>query len=891
MEDGAARIETGRPLTSQTGYASALRGELRNLWRHVLSRRAPQALPALSQDGSGVLADEHITEYLQGLTIWFQLLRIIEENTTTRYRRMAETESGPSAIEGSFATLLQHHATVSPEDFQAVARDLRVGPTLTAHPTEAKRVTVLEIHRRIFRALADLESSRLTPRERQELISGIECEIDLLWLTGELRLQRPTPDDEIAWGLQFFRDSLFDAATYVTGQYQEAVDTRFGPGQEATAFLQFHSWIGGDRDGNPGVTTETTRAALTQARSAIIDRHRQSLARAAGHLSISSAISHLPEAARDELQSVIDAAPLPEGLESRNPGELFRQALSALTRRIAATGSDAEAANGAPAYLHVRFFIADLRKIESALSAIDAQGLANRLIRPIRWQAEVFGFRTFVLDVRQNSSVTTRVISEIWGPDAPSYGTPAWSERLRVDLAKPELTSPDPAGLGDEARELLALLALMHETRLGPDPRAIGPFILSMTRSSDDLLGVYLLARHAGFGAERLDLRVVPLFETIEDLRAAPQILNELMKVPLARRSLDDGSHRIEIMLGYSDSNKDGGFLCSSWELEKAQRNIKQALADHRLIPVFFHGRGGSVSRGGAPTERAIAAQPFGTINGQLRTTEQGEVVSAKFSNRPTAQHELERLAASVLAQSLETAAGPVPTEFNHTLEALAGLSQTAYRGFLQRPGFIDYFQQASPVEELAKLKMGSRPARRFGAQSLDDLRAIPWVFAWSQNRHLMTSWFGFGSAISELRRIQGPDADERLRRMFQDSRIFRLIVDEVEKSLFHADMEIAGKYATLVADPSVRDDIFGRVQQEYRDSRAAVMLLNGGTALGERFPNMSGTFARVRDDLTRVHDMQIGLLRDYRAQPGRGNLVPLMQTMNCISTALGWTG
>ena len=362
----------------------------------------------------------------------------------------------------------------------------------------------------------------------------------------------------------------------------------------------------------------------------------------------------------------------------------------------------------------------------------------------------MFGFRTHTLDVRQNSTVTTAVIGEIWSLTgaAPAYGTPDWSRRLRDELGRADLTHADRARLSPEARELLDLLALMRQARMSEDPEAIGPFILSMTRTADDILGVYLLARHAGFGAEKLDLQVVPLFETIDDLRRAPEVFDAVLKVPLAERSLRTRDGTVEVMLGYSDSNKDGGFLCSTWELDKAQRRLTQSLARHRLRPVFFHGRGGSVSRGGAPTGRAIAAQPVGTVQGRLRITEQGEVVSSKYANRGTAQNQLELLASSVLSHlpvRVQPAADP---EHIDALEALAGLSQTAYVCLLGMPGFLDYFQQASPVEELAMLKIGSRPARRFGARSLADLRAIPWVFAWSQNRHMITGWYGFGSAI-----------------------------------------------------------------------------------------------------------------------------------------------
>ena len=359
------------------------------------------------------------------------------------------------------------------------------------------------------------------------------------------------------------------------------------------------------------------------------------------------------------------------------------------------------------------------------------------------------------------------MLSEIWSRDgatAPDYGSKDWSARLRAELASQSLQEIDPATLSDQGAELISLLRLMRDTRESVDREAVGPFILSMTRSTDDLLGVYLLARYAGFGAETLDLRVVPLFETIADLRAAPGILADFLDVPLARRSIrKSGGDRLEVMLGYSDSNKDGGFLCSTWELEKAQRGILRTLANYGLMPAYFHGRGGSVSRGGAPTERAIAAQPPGTVAGQMRITEQGEVVSAKYANRGSALNSLEVLASSVLLHSAGGRKAAVMPEFDDALEGLAGMSQTAYSTLLHRPGFVEYFQQASPVEELAMLKIGSRPARRFGAKSLADLRAIPWVFAWSQNRHLITGWYGFGTAIGSFRKIRGRDGDDLL--------------------------------------------------------------------------------------------------------------------------------
>ncbi|MEY8827887.1 phosphoenolpyruvate carboxylase [Sedimentitalea sp. XS_ASV28] len=874
---------------TRVDYADGLRADLHELWRKVIAHRAPQVLPVLESGDGPLPGDADPVPFLQALNIWFHLLKIVEENADMRLRRRTETREGPDAVEGSFARAISQFPDVSEDEFAAATRTLSVGPTLTAHPTEAKRVTVLEIHRRIYRSLVALETQRWTPRERAEVMADIESEIDLLWLTGELRLERPTPQDEIEWGLQFFRDSLFDAVPQLYDRFQAAVAGRFDRASKAHPCIRFHSWIGGDRDGNPNVTSDVTERAIARSRATILDRYEADLTVAASHASISAAIAAVPDAALDDLNAVINSGRTARAARHANPGEVFRQAISAIGNRIAATRDQDEALH----YIQVADFISDLKRVEAALVAVDADRLAARLIRPIRWRAEVFGFRTFTLDIRQNSTVTTRALADIWqcAGGAFDYGTPDWSRRLRAELGSADLPWVDRKALAAETQELLRLLALMRDARLGADRHAVGPFILSMTRSCDDLLAVFLLARYAGFGTEKLDLRVVPLFETIEDLRAAPQILDDLLKVPLARRSLKADGDLVEIMLGYSDSNKDGGFVCSTWELEKAQRNIARALAGHGLRPEFFHGRGGSVSRGGAPTERAIAAQPRDTINGRLRTTEQGEVVSSKFANRGTALRNLELLASSVLAQSLDSGPQLARPEFNDALEALSGISQTAYCTLLRQPGFIDYFQQASPVEELTMLKMGSRPARRSGAQTLDDLRAIPWVFAWSQNRHLITGWYGFGTALASFRRVRGSEGDRLLAEMFRHSRLFRLIVDEVEKSLYHADMDIAARYASLVSDASGRNAIFDRIRRSYDQSCIELRALTGSSDIGKRFPNMCARFDRVRGELGRIHELQVNLLSRSRQSPRDVDATPLLQSMNCIATGLGWTG
>ena len=569
-------------------------------------------------------------------------------------------------------------------------------------------------------------------------------------------------------------------------------------------------------------------------------------------------------------------------MQRRNPGEVFRQALSAIVLRL-----EHSLADGARAYGTPNDLTNDLMAVETALMAIGAVELVAQYLRPLRWRAEVFGFRTAALDVRQNSTVINRVLEEVW----PQLGLGAApnSADLRKLLARDALPQLDLDSLGPVGRDLLALLALMQDRTEGTDPDAFGPFIVSMTRSADDLLAVYLLARLAGSGQDGAFV-VVPLFETIADLRAAPAILTDLLTTGTARAAYRQRRDLVEVMLGYSDSNKDGGFLCSIWELEIAQRRIAEALKALGYRPGFFHGRGGSVSRGGAPAERAIAAQPSGTVQGFLKLTEQGEVVSSKYANRGSALINLELLMSSVLVHSDGGREQRNP-EHDEAMEALSGMSQAAYAGLVRHPGFVDYFQLASPVEEMANLKLGSRPTRRFGAMGLQDLRAIPWVFAWSQNRHMLTGWFGLGSAIESFLRVRGPGARALLADMFEHSGLFRLIIDEVEKSLFQSDMKVAANYARLADSVPTRDLIFARILREHEATTAAVLAITGEDQLAERFPLLRHQFDRLRPQLDRINDLQVDLLAKTREAGRSGVSIPLLQSMNCVAAALGWTG
>ncbi|MGH6854768.1 MAG: phosphoenolpyruvate carboxylase, partial [Aestuariivirga sp.] len=730
-------------------------------------------------------------------------------------------------------------------------------------------------------------------------------EIDLLWMTGEIRLEKPTVQQEIHWGLHFFRESLFDRTATLCDLIEAAVQRHY-PELPARVKppLKFSSWIGGDRDGNPFVTVDVTRSALAENRRAITGRLEKRLIDLARLVSVSVNEMTIPATFQAHLDAQLAASGQAKELLSRNALEPFRLFFSCLQLRLAATVGSG---SGAKPFANAAELGSELLAAEQALADMQAVALASTLVRPVRWEVEIFGFRTVSLDIRQNTTVTNRVLAEIWrkinpvakdGP--PEAGSEAWTQWINSELQKPLGFLPQFRNVSDEARELLDLLLLIRETLDGPDPQAIGCFILSMTQNAGDVLGLYLLAKYCGLFSDETSreccrLRIVPLFETIDDLRRAPAILKDLLATPVVRGSVKANGGRQELMLGYSDSNKDGGFFCASFELYEAQRRLIHAGRKAGIEVSFFHGRGGSVSRGGAPTGRAIAAQPAGSVGGRMRVTEQGEVVSSKFANRGTALYNLELLASSVFVHTLKSLDEPelrtVP-EHQQAVEAIARGSFEHYRKLAEDPALMSYFQWASPVEELTNLKLGSRPARRFGAKGIGDLRAIPWVFAWSQNRHLLTGWYGLGYALDDFLVPAGGEGLKLLRGMYNRSRGFRLAVDEVEKSLYLADMEVAEQYASLVPDRNGGERLFALIRHEHSRTSRAILGLTGETILCERFEGLRRRFERVRPMVNQANRWQIELLRQTRNSPGQESLMmPLLMTMNCVAAGLGWTG
>ncbi|HEU4641337.1 MAG TPA: phosphoenolpyruvate carboxylase [Gemmatimonadaceae bacterium] len=933
-----AALPTSIAEETGAGAAHATEAEalLHDLLVRVVRARAPGAERAIADGGGEETREEPAgaaegapadpARALQAIGVWAQLLSIAELHDAMRTRRASIAAEGEAAAAGTFARVFDawRAAGIPAETVRELVRALRVVPTITAHPTEAKRVTVLEKHQAIYHELGDALDSPL-PHERSRALDALRADIEVLWLTGELRLEKPTVAQEVAWGIHYLEDTLFDAAGEVHDDLARALRTYY-PGESADApVIELGSWIGGDRDGNPNVTGDVTRSAVLEYHRTALRRYDRRIREMLRALSISARAVAVPPSFRGAVERALEESGAGEAIAARNPGELFRQFGACMLRRLAGTAARARGddTRNTPCYAGVEELLADLRAVERGLEEAGCGAAAAVHATPLRREVEAFRFSAVRLDVREHArllgaaaaeAARLRVAAAAADPTAAiaigaagegaAPRADAGAPPLRAALLAPRAGALPKAALGERAAEIVALFELVREMRQRVDRRAFGSVIISGTERADDVLGVYLLAKEAGLfvdeaGVESCTIPIVPLFETIADLRRAPAVMRELFDVPLVKRSVRAQGNVQEVMIGYSDSNKDGGFLTSNWELYKAQQRLARVGEECGVTITFFHGRGGSVSRGGAPTHRALAAQPPGTIGTRLRLTEQGEVVSFKYGYRDTATYQLELLASSVMECSLASRASRAPALVpgaEEAMEALAGAADAAYRALVHHEHLLAYFTAATPLEELSLLNLGSRPARRSGTRSLADLRAIPWVFAWTQNRHLIPGWYGVGSALEAFATIRGARGEAMLARMFAESPIFRLVVDEVEKTLAQVDLPLVRAYAGLVPDALARDAILPRIEDEYHRSVAAVLRLTGERALVERFPIFRRRIARRAALLERAHRRQIELLRRVRAPEGdperhERELSSLLLSINCIAACFGTTG
>jgi phosphoenolpyruvate carboxylase len=760
------------------------------------------------------------------LSVAFQLLNMVEENAAAQTRALRDRAEGVWAEPGAWGAQLKRLKEAGLEEslIAETLRSVRVEPVLTAHPTEAKRLSVLDQHRVLFGLLEQITQPDLPKPEERSLRSSVKAALERLWRTGEILLEKPTLADERRNVLHYLRDVFPRVLPTLDARLREAwMEAGFDPellrAPGSMPRIRFGTWVGGDRDGHPGVTAEVTAETLERLRVNALVVLRQKLADLAEQLSLSSWMQ-APPTQLEEGTTRLEAALGSRSPSASRPGEPWRRYVELIVARLPleeSPGQLAQLCQEEGRYLHAAEVIADLDLLHASLAEIGAGRLAESDVQPVRRVLEVFGFHLAQLDIRQNSIFHAKALSQLLGASGISADDwEEWSETERLRFLEKELRSPRPflhpsASAGPEADAVLGCYRVLaaHIERFGA--AGIGALIVSMTRRLSDLLVVYVLAREAGLLRSLPEgivclLPVVPLFETIEDLEGAPGMLRSFLEQPVTRNSLEFAANRSgrpsemvqQVMVGYSDSNKDGGIMASQWALQRSQKLLAQSAANSGVALRFFHGRGGTVSRGAGPTHRFLEALPHGSLSGQMRLTEQGETIAQKYANPATATYNLELLLAGVTATTVQHGTHSVEDPaFGPLMEKLAVTSRKAYRDLLDADGFLSFYRQATPIDALENSRIGSRPSRRTGRPSLADLRAIPWVFSWSQARYYIPGWYGMGSALSAL-------SEEELALLTAHRRAWPFwgyVLTNVESSLASADTELMDLYADLVED------------------------------------------------------------------------------------------
>jgi len=816
---------------------------------------------------------------VRAFSVYFQLVNIAERYHRVRRRRQYESSPGNPPQRASVASALSRlkGEGVGAEALQGTLDGMNVGLVLTAHPTEALRRSVRRKHVRIGEMLENLEFPALTWKERGRLEEELAEEITALWQTDELRVRRPEVNQEIERTLLFFENPLISATLEAYREFEDELSRQFPQGTPSLGrVLEFGSWVGGDQDGNPFVEPGMINAALGLHREVILKRHLSSVLGLVDHLSLSARMVPVSQELRRSVQSDEDLMPeVARRHRTVDPNELYRRKLLLVAERLRSTLADP----GSPtAYGGAADFVRDLAVVRDSLLGHGGERIANGGLRDLIRQAEVFGFHLAKLDVRQESSVIVRTVSGLLaantGEDLLSMGEAERASRLRELLAAPDSLPVVPAEISEEANRVMETFDGIRRAKEGFSEPPVETFVLSMAHHASDVLSVQLLARRAGLlevdergRCTENYLRITPLFETVDDLRRAPEVLRQLLGDPFYRSSLSRSGDLQEIMLGYSDSGKDAGYVTSNWTLYEAQGLLSSVALEHGVKLRLFHGRGGSAGRGGGPSYQAIMAQPANTLDGSIRITEQGEVISFKYSMRGLARRNLD----TVLAAVLEASAGDSPREpaprWVEVMENLSAKARETYRNLVyEDAGFADFFAEASPIGELALLNMGSRPARRVQNPSVESLRAIPWVFAWTQNRFLLPSWYGAGSAFRAYTTMDG--GLKVLREMYEGWPFFRTLVDFMQMTLAKSDLRIAETYTSLVSDPENRERLWARISGEHASCAEAVLRITENRRLLDDSPVLQRSIRLRNPYVDPLSYIQVSLLRRLRALP-----------------------
>jgi phosphoenolpyruvate carboxylase len=866
--------QAGQELFQSVEQLRQLLIEQRESTRRSAGQKSPSDLMREAQEIIAGMDLPRAYQVTKAFATYFELTNLAETNHRKRRRRAGKLDRDHAPLPGSFrGTLLRmKEAGISAENALAALREIQIVPVFTAHPTEVARQTILLKRQRIAKQLQRLDRLPLTTEAAEECENEIRAEVTSLWQTDEVRFAKPTVSDEIRMGLRYFRLSLFDSLSRIYAEVVESFTEVYGlelDQPNLPNLVQFGSWIGGDRDGNPMVKPECIRDALEMARALILREYLYDVESLSDRLSSSRRQTNISRALLAKLKQYERTLPgVHLAWGPNNISESYRRFLSYVFHKLQATRDDM---NSPAAYRAAAEFEQDILLVKSSLEESQGARLARTHVRPVLRKVRTFGFHLHTLDIRQHAAIHAQVIEELG-----------------------KNFDEEPASA--EGRELLETFRMIAQLKRSYSANSIRNYIISGAESEADVLNVVRLARAAKVQVAGSNddpgLMPVPLFESIESLRGASVVMRRLWSDPEYKPLLDSWGRWQEVMLGYSDSNKDGGMLTSTWELYKAHRALHDVAKECGVNLRLFHGRGGTVGRGGGPTHSAILAQPPGCFSGQIRVTEQGEVLNWKYADPVLAEWNLELM----IAASLEALTRPGETAHPKDWEeAIEEMSQEAYRVYrrdiAENPDILEYFEQATPVNELDTARIGSRPARRRKGRRLEDLRAIPWVFGWMQSRFAVPAWFGVGFALEQFAEKSAAH-DQLVRQIARGFPVFSGMLTNVELGMAKADLGIARDYSGLVKNAALRKKVFSLLEEEFHRSRRMILRVTGQRELLARNRVLARSIRLRNPYVDPMSLIQVELLR--RKQDGQQSSdldYPLGATINGIAAGLHNTG
>ena len=879
-------------------------GRIRDLAKALGDDHDAQVAKALEEEIT-ILDLPARKKMIRAFTVYFHLVNVAEQNFKIRRRKQYQLEEAwvaqPMSIEHAVESL--KHNQIDAKTIQEAMRTLSLELVTTAHPTESTRRTVLEIKKRIATILKQMDEQLLGRRERKKLEQALFNEIAILWQTDELRATKPTVLDEVASGLYYYDETLFNVLPEIHNELAANL-AEYYPEQtwEIPNLLSFGSWIGADRDGNPFVTHEVTWNTMLLQRELVLKKYQEVLN------DLMQRYSHAITRVRvsDEFLVYLEEVEeryLEPAKRWRIAAEVYRRFFAVIIERVAQVGKS-EAG-----YKNAEELLADLHLIQDNLRNHHPAHHELKTIQKLIRQVQLFGFHLASLDIRNHSGEHEMAISEILQKVGLVADYEDLSEKEKVAVLISVLSDPRRILLGlddysPETKEMMQVFQTIRDIYEEFGKRAISVYLISMTKAPSDVLEVLVLAKEAGLyrlhadGTVESHLHISPLFETIEDLHVAPEIMKDLFEMPLYRKNLEILENRQEVMFGYSDSSKDGGNLAANWRLYKAQMDIHQMATQYDINLKFFHGRGGSLGRGGGPLHKSLTSQPVETIDDGVKITEQGEVLSYRYLLEDIAYRTLEQAVAVMLQISTNVLQDGDQgySRKEKWVEAFEEIAEISYRKYqslvFEDPGFLDYFYEATPLSEIGGLNIGSRPMSRKNARRFEYLRAIPWVFAWTQNRHMLPAWYAAGSGLSEFAEKKESNF-QLMKEMYEQWPFFRNTIDNLQLALVRTDIVTAKEYVKLVKDQEAGNRIFGNIEKEYEKTMEMALRIAGDEVLLEQIPHIQDSAIKRNPYMEPLNFLQVILIKELREadEPSEELRLQTLLTINGISAGLRNTG